>query len=118
VSDLARALLADLAGDDVALDRLADALADRVAARLAPAREGPDGLRTVATAAEVLGCHPRTVRRRIADGSLPAVVEHGRLMIRAGDLRAYLEGLERAGPRPPARRGRARRDLGLDFLRQ
>lgn len=64
-------------------------------------------LLSVATAARLLDCSPRTVRRRIAERVLPAVVEHGRVMVRGDELRAYIDGLERVGPRPP-RRGRAR----------
>jgi hypothetical protein len=58
--------------------------------------------------AQLLDCSTRTVRRRIADGDLPAVIEHERMMVRADDLRTYIDGLERVGRkrrrRPPVRR--------------
>jgi excisionase family DNA binding protein len=66
-------------------------------------------LLSVATVARLLDCSPRTVRRRIAEGSLPAIVDHGRVMIRGDDLRAYIDRLDRVGAapvrntRPPAR---------------
>jgi excisionase family DNA binding protein len=109
----------ELSFTEAELDRLADVLAERVAARLAPRdRSGPE-LLTVSDAAKILGCHPKTVRRRIADRSLPAVVEHGRVMLRADELHRYVEGLERAGSFPsPRRRRRRSRDLGLDFLHE
>jgi len=55
------------------------------------------------------------VRRRIAEGSPPAVVDHGRTLVRADELREYIDRLERIGPRPPQRRRRAHR---YDFLRE
>jgi hypothetical protein len=61
-------------------------------------------LLSVATVARILDCSPQTVRRRInEDGELPAVIDHGRLMVRADDLRAYIDGLERVGPSRPRR---------------
>lgn len=54
-------------------------------------------LLTVATVAELLDCSPWAVRQRIRDGVLPAVREHGRLVIRGDDLRAYVDALEAAG---------------------
>jgi excisionase family DNA binding protein len=73
-------------------------------------------LLSVAHVAELLDCSPQTVRRRIADGSLPAVVDHGRVMVRGDDLRAYVDRLQRVNgatrpPRPRSARGR------FDFLR-
>src|SRR5436309_5072140 len=56
-------------------------------------------LLSVATAARLLDCSSRTVRRRIAEGSLPAVTDHGRVMVRGDDLRKYIDDLERIGPR-------------------
>jgi excisionase family DNA binding protein len=71
-------------------------------------------LLSVTTVAQLLDCSPRTIRRRIDDGSLPAVFEHGRLMVRADVLRDYIERLDRVtAPRQP--RSRVRRDY--DFLR-
>jgi hypothetical protein len=84
---------------------------DRLAVVKVPA------LLSVATTARLLGCSPRTVRRRIAERSLPAVIEHGRIMVRGDELRAYIDGLERPGA--PARRRRTRSPGGrFDFLRE
>ena len=73
-------------------------------------------LLSVATTAQLLGCSPRTVRRRIADRSLPAVVEHGRVMVRADELREYVDRLERVGAAPARRRSRPGKSF--DFLRE
>ena len=72
-------------------------------------------LLSVAAVARVLGCSPRTVRRRIAEQSIPAVLDHGRLMVRGDELRAYIDGLERVGPRASSRR--ATSPATYDFLR-
>jgi len=61
-------------------------------------------LLSVGTTARLLDCSPRTVRRRIAEGSLPAVVDHGRTLVRADELREYIDRLQRVGPHPPQRR--------------
>jgi excisionase family DNA binding protein len=72
----------------------------------------------VGEVARLLGCSPRTVRRRIGEGTLPAVIEGGRLMIRGDELRAYVEALGRPG-RGAASRRRARSSVGrFDFLRE
>lgn len=63
-------------------------------------------LLSIAKVAEIVGRSPKTVRRRIDDGSLLAVVEHGQLMVRGDELRAYIDGLQR--PRGEARRRRRR----------
>jgi excisionase family DNA binding protein len=74
-------------------------------------------LLTVGTVAELLDCSPRTIRRRIAEGTLPAVIEHDRLMVRADELREYIAALDR--PSSPARRQRARSAGGrFDFLKE
>lgn len=73
-------------------------------------------LLSVATVGRVLDCSTRTVRRRIAERSLPAVLDHGRLMVRGDDLRAYVDGLERVGERAP--RQRASKATTYDFLRE
>jgi len=75
-------------------------------------------LLTVAQTGQILGCSLRTVRRRIADGSIPAVLEHDRTMVRADDLRGYIDGLRRIGPAPGRRRTRAPRTRDYDFLRE
>ena len=88
-----------------------DATLERLAVVTVPA------LLSVATVARLLDYSPRTVRRRIADGSLPAVFDHGRTMIRGDDLRAYVDALERVGFKPGMQR-RASRVRRYDFLRQ
>ncbi len=65
-------------------------------------------LMSISQAAEVLGRSPKTVRRRVDDGALPAVIENGRIMIRGDELLAYIEGLQR----PVAISGRRRRSSG------
>jgi excisionase family DNA binding protein len=84
-------------------------------------------LLTVAQAAKALSCSTTTVRRRLRDGSIPAVKDHGgRTVIRTDELRAYVEGLERYGPMPGQRRTRAPRTRRspyprldeFDFLRK
>jgi excisionase family DNA binding protein len=75
-------------------------------------------LLSVATVARLLDCSPQTVRRRIADGSLPAVIDHGRVMVRGDDLRAYVDALERVGATRPRRRPpRPRTEDEWAFLR-
>jgi excisionase family DNA binding protein len=74
-------------------------------------------LLSITTTARLLGCSTRTVRRRIAEQSLPAVIEHGRLMVRGDELRAYIDSLERVGS-PASRRRRAGRSYDFDFLRK
>lgn len=76
-------------------------------------------LLTIAQVGVVLGCSPDTVRRRIADGSLPGVVEHGRTKVRGDDLRAYVDALERVGPASGVRRTRAPKSrASFGFLRE
>lgn len=109
----------ELTWTDAELDGLADALAPRLAARAAASRHAPEspGLMSVTAAAKLLGVHAKTVRRRIAEGTLPAVVEHGRTMLRTDELRAYVDGLEPVGaPRPERRRRPSARDYS--FLRE
>lgn len=62
-------------------------------------------LLSVRTTAQLLDVSPRTIRRRIDEGALPAVREHDRTMIRADELRDYIDRLERIG-QPPGRRRR------------
>jgi excisionase family DNA binding protein len=109
VSDLARALLDELAGDRVALERLRELVAP-------PAPDPSPALLTVNDAAKRLGCHPKTIRRRIDAGLLPAVREQGRVMIRTDDLDRYIAHLGRTGAPAPLRR-RASRERDYDFLR-
>ena len=76
----------------VEIERLADALADRIAARFS---DGPigDALVDVNQAAELLGCSVPTVERAVRRGEIPS--------IRVGRLRRYrradLLGLNRKG---------------------
>lgn len=72
-------------------------------------------LLSVATVAQLLDCSPRTIRRRVASGLLPAVIEHGRVMVRADELRQYVERLDRLGAAPRSRARRVGRDY--DWLR-
>jgi hypothetical protein len=64
-------------------------------------------LLSIAKVAEIVGRSPKTVRRRIDDGSLLAVVENGQLMVRGDELRAYIDGLQRPHGERPRRRRRA-----------
>ena len=113
MSDLARALLDEIANDPVALQRLREL----VSSKTKPRDDESGDLLTVGSTAKRLDCSPRTVRRRIADGSLPAVIEHSRLMVRGDDLRDYIEALDRRGG--SVQRRRARPSTGrFDFLRE
>jgi excisionase family DNA binding protein len=58
-----------------------------------PAIVSVPALLSVATVARLLDCSPRTVRRRIAEGELEARIDHGRVVIRGDDLRAYVDAL-------------------------
>ena len=75
-------------------------------------------LLSIARTAQVLGRSPRTVRRRIDSGDLPAVVEHGQVMVRGDELLAYIDQLQRVSSdsRSP-RRGRRQAERRFDFLR-
>ncbi|HEY6892215.1 MAG TPA: helix-turn-helix domain-containing protein [Solirubrobacter sp.] len=82
-------------------DGLDDAALDRLAVVRVPA------LLSIATVARLLDCSPRTIRRRITEGHLSPVVEGDRQMIRADELRAYVDGLarlQRSRRRPPRSR--------------
>lgn len=74
-------------------------------------------LLSVRTVARILDVSGQTVRRRISEGTLPAVRDHDRVMVRADELRSYIEGLERIGRRP-GRRARAVTAHRFDFLHQ
>jgi excisionase family DNA binding protein len=84
----------------------------------APALVAVPSLLSVATVARLLDCSPRTVRRRIADRSIPAVVEHGRVMVRGDELRAYVDGLDRVSRGRPVRRPRAATCPRIEFLHE
>lgn len=62
------------------IERLADALADRIAARLGD-RPAADELLDVHGAAEVLGCSVPTIERAVRRGELPS--------LRVGRLRRF-----------------------------
>lgn len=121
MTDLARLVLDELRRDPAALDELRELLDDRRAPDVPPGADAVltvPALLSIAAAAHVLGVSADTVRRRIDDGALPAVVEGDRLKIRGDDLRAYVDGLRRPGG-VPARRRRARAAGGrFDFLRE
>jgi len=63
----------ELSFTDAELDRLADLLAERVRARLAPAPEPTAAAYTPRTLAAELGRTPRSIRAAIARGELAAV---------------------------------------------
>jgi excisionase family DNA binding protein len=76
-------------------------------------------LLSVAHVAELLDCSSRTIRRRIDEGDLPAVIDHGKVKVRGDDLRAYIDALDRPGGSTPRRRPRARSGAGrFDFLKE
>lgn len=50
---------------------------------------------TIPAAAQLLDCSPRTVERRIADGTIPSHRVGGRRRIRVTDLLDHLEGTTR-----------------------
>lgn len=79
-----------------------------------PAAFTVPSLLTVAQAGQVLGCSVRTVRRRIAAGELPAVIEHDRTMVRGDELAEYIENLGRAvGTLPRRKRPPKRHDFSF-----
>jgi hypothetical protein len=111
-------------------DDVLDLIAERVAARAPasaslpadqPAVLSVPALLSIATVAGLLDLSATTVRRRIASGALPAVLDHCRMMVRADELRAYVDQLDRyrvAGARctRPPRAPAARSDSRYDFL--
>jgi excisionase family DNA binding protein len=81
----------------------------RVALADTPAVVTVSALLSVATVAELLDCSTWTVRRRIDTGELRAYREHGRVVIRGDDLRAYIDALEAVGKTATSRRRPTRR---------
>ncbi len=53
---------------------------------------------SVSTLARIGGEHPRTIRRRIDAGEIPAQKVHGRIWIQAHDVRVYLGETETESP--------------------
>ena len=74
---------------NLGLDALADAIAERVLARLNQSQE-PRLLR-VDEAAKYIGRTPKALRHLIANGAVPAVREGGRLHLDRGDLDRWIE---------------------------
>jgi excisionase family DNA binding protein len=74
---------------NLGLDALADAIAERVLARLNQSPE-PRLLR-VDEAAKYIGRTPKALRHLIANGAVPAVREGGRLHLDRGDLDRWIE---------------------------
>lgn len=71
------------------LDRIAEVLADKIAARLGQRQQPPDDrMLSVADAAEHLGMSPSWVRGQIRDGHLPATKLGRSLRVRQSDLDA------------------------------
>jgi excisionase family DNA binding protein len=112
VSDLARLVVAELERDPTALDRLSELVRERPSDTPTGA-----GLVPINAAAARLGVSPKTIRRRIADRTLPAVLDRGRLMVRTDELTAYIDSLARPGGRAATRRRRPTAGR-FDFLRQ
>ena len=86
MSDLARALVQELAENPVALDQLADQLAERVAARV--------GARSpwlsADEAASYLSCPLSRVRRLTMTGDLPVHRDGRRVLYRREELDAFI----------------------------
>jgi excisionase family DNA binding protein len=94
VSDLARALLAELSDDPATLDRLADALAERVAMRVA-ARSPWLSARE---AADYLACPLSRVRKLTMTRELPAHHDGRRALYRREELDDFIRAGGAASP--------------------
>jgi excisionase family DNA binding protein len=81
VSELARALLADLAADPVALDQLRELVDDG---------QGPEPWVGVARAAEHLGCKPQRIYDLVHQQAIPFHKDGSRLLFRLTELDAWL----------------------------
>jgi excisionase family DNA binding protein len=114
VSELARVLLDEIAADPAALDRLRALLGVQAIIEPEPTDAAEVELLSVAKVAKIIGRSTRTVHRRIETGELRAFKDHGQWLVRADDLRAYIEQLEQreqTSPRPRrAQRRRAQAD--------
>jgi len=108
---MAKALLAELAGDPEALAELG-----RLLAPLLPAAPPPvvdESALTVAEAARRAACHQETIRRATRDGRLPALRVGRAIRVRASDVDAWLAGgaaRDAPAPRARPRRSPARHD--------
>ena len=71
------------------LDALADAIAQRVLARMHQSEESR--LLTVNEAAAYIGRSPKALRHMIASGSIPAVREGSRVHLDRADLASWVE---------------------------
>jgi hypothetical protein len=101
-----------------AVDQIVDLVVDRIANHPTVAVMPIPAVMKVSTAAKILDCDPATVRRRIADGSLRAVIVEGVTKILGDDLIAYINSLESV-PRAATTRSRRRRPTrSFDFLRE
>jgi excisionase family DNA binding protein len=80
VSDLARALLEELAGDPVALARLRELVGDH----------GPESWVGVREAAGHLGCQPQRIYNLVSDRAIPYRKDGSRLLFRLSELDAWL----------------------------
>lgn len=74
---------------NLGLDALADAIADRVLARLHQSKEAR--LLSVSEAAAYLGRTEKSVRHMVANGAIPAVREGTRIHLDRADLDRWLE---------------------------
>jgi excisionase family DNA binding protein len=111
VSDLARALLAELDGE--ALDLFADRLAPRLQQRIGTPT-GTEILLTCRQAADRAGLHVETIRRAVRSGALRAGRAGRSLRIWPADLEAWLdrgEPSDRTPRRSPRQRKAGRRPL-------
>jgi hypothetical protein len=110
MSDLARALLDELAGDPAALERLRELVAPSApeperAALSAPAY-------TPASLGAALGRSARSVRAAIARGELAAVRRGRGWIIAADDVAAWAHAESSPPPTPRRTRGRSRTGPG------
>ncbi|MGZ4185019.1 MAG: helix-turn-helix domain-containing protein [Solirubrobacteraceae bacterium] len=82
MSDLARALLDELAADPVALDRLRELVADG---------HGPEPWVGVEQAAAHLACKPQRVYDLVHQRAIPHHKDGSRLLFRLSELDAWLD---------------------------
>jgi excisionase family DNA binding protein len=82
---------------NVGLDALADAIADRVIARMKAESADQPALLTVAQAAKYLSRSPSAVRVMIAKGVLPCVRQGGRVMLRRSEVDRAIESQTEGG---------------------